>query len=99
MNENYLSVGLDVKVNFVIGEINDDEVHSLNHGYFIISKMILTPDDYKLFRYQEGGTIQVETDHGYRLWCTINHMEVIKDDERVIIIFTLVKAEHTNPYF
>lgn len=89
-------MSLDIKVTFIIGEINEEEVQSLNNGYFIISKMILTPDDYKLFRYKEGESIEVETAQGYRLWCTINHMEILQDEERVIIIFTLVKATEAN---
>jgi hypothetical protein len=87
---------MDVKVKFVLGAINEEEVQSLEEGYAIISKMILMQDDYNIFHYKLGDSIQVETDHGYRLWCSITQLEVIQDKERVIIIFTLIKAPEKN---
>lgn len=83
---------MSVKVNFIIGQLSEEDADALKKGYSIISKMILTPDDYSLFHYKEGEFIQVETDHGLRLWCTITNLEVVKDDKRVIMIFTLAKS-------
>jgi hypothetical protein len=83
---------MSVKVNFIIGQLSDEDADALNNGYSIISKMILTPDDYTLFHYKEGEFIQVETDHGLRLWCTITNLEILKDEKRVITIFTLIKS-------
>ena len=83
---------MGIKVSFIIGEISADEFEQLKSGYAIVSKMILPPDDFKLFHYKEGELIQVETDHGNRLWCTIDHLEIIESEERVILIFTIGQA-------
>lgn len=83
---------MSIKVNFIIGQLSNEELESLKNGHSIISKMIITPDDFHLFHYKEMELIQVETGDGNRLWCKINHMEILKDKERVIIIFTLAKA-------
>jgi hypothetical protein len=83
---------MDIKITFVIGELEEQEIESLKEGYSIITKMILTPEDHSLFHYKTGQEIQVETDHGNRLWCSISDLEILKDDEKVILIFTLVKA-------
>lgn len=80
------------KISFVIGDLTEENVRRLRDNYSIVSKMILTPDDYKLFRYKKGDPIQVETDHGNRLWCCIEELEKVQDPERVILIFTLTKA-------
>ncbi len=79
-----------IRVRFIINELTEQEVESLKSDDAIITKMILTPDDYKLFRYKEGDSIEVQTDHGNRLWCRIEHLEVVSDDIRVILIFTLL---------
>jgi hypothetical protein len=84
---------MNVKINFIIGQLSDEELETLKNGYSIISKMILTPDDYGLFHYKEGDNIQVETDDGNRLWCAIEHLEVLNNDQGIIIIFTLLKSE------
>ncbi len=84
------SMGL--KVSFIIGQLGNDEMESLKNGYSVISKMILAPDDYSLFHYKEGEKIQVETNDGNRLWCIIDHLEILKNEESVILIFTLSKA-------
>jgi hypothetical protein len=78
-----------IHVRFIINELSEDEVDELKNEHAIITKMILTPDDYKLFHYRQGDTIEVQTDQGYRMWCTIKHLEVVANDERVILIFTL----------
>lgn len=74
---------------FVVGKLTDEELHSLRKGESIISKMLLLPDDFKVFRYHEGDEIEAETQDGNRLWTTIKDMEVVKDKERVIVILTL----------
>lgn len=83
---------MNIKISFVIGQISHQELESLKEGYSLISKMIIPADDYSLFTYKEGENIQVETNEGNRLWCKITHLETVKDDERVILIFTLIKA-------
>ena len=82
-----------VKVRFVISQLCEEEVTALKEGHQIIAKMILTPDDYILFHYKKDELIEVETDHGNRLWCTINQMEIVKAEDKVIIIFTLIKGK------
>lgn len=69
---------MGVKVNFIFGQLNANEIHSLKSGERILTKMILTPDDFSLFQYAEGDYIQVETEHGDRLWCTILDLEKVK---------------------
>ena len=81
-----------VKISFVISDLNEEDVRLLRDNYSIVSKMILTPDDYNLFRYKQGDLIQVETDHGNRLWCRIEELEKVEDHERVILILTLTQA-------
>ena len=78
-----------VPVRFVVGELSEEDVAALQNDQRIISKLILTPDDYTLFQYREGDCIQVETEHGNRQWCDIINMETVSDDESVVIIFTL----------
>jgi hypothetical protein len=74
---------------FVIGKLADAELHSLREGGLIISKLLLVPDDYKLFRYRSGDDIEAETEDGNRIWTTIKDIEVVEDKERVIVILTL----------
>lgn len=81
-----------VKISFVISDLNEEDVRLLRDNYSIVSKMILTPDDYKLFRYNKGDRIQVETDHGNRLWCRIEDLEKVENPERIILILTLIHA-------
>jgi hypothetical protein len=78
-----------VRINFVIGQISDGDFEMLESGYNIISKMILTRDDFDLFHYSEGDRIQVETENGNRLWCRILNLETIGEEERILLIFTL----------
>lgn len=80
---------VDIKINFIIGQISEGDFESLASGDKVTSKMILTEDDFSLFRYQEGDDIQVETDHGNRQWCTILHLETLREHDRVLLIFTL----------
>lgn len=80
-----------IPVTFVISALTEREVDLLNEGYEIISKMILTPEDDKLFRYEVNDRIQVETQNGRRLWCSIRQLEKVVTDERVVLMFTLVR--------
>jgi hypothetical protein len=82
----------NVQIRFVVSRITEDEVVALKQGQTIISKMILSLDDYKLFRYQQGDKIEVETSQGNRLWCNIQHLETVPHPERMILIFTLKQA-------
>lgn len=84
-----------IPVRFIINALSETEVQFLKNGQQVITKMILTPDDHKLFHYREGDEIEVQTDHGNRLMCTIKHLEVVGDDERVILIFTLQSSQQT----
>lgn len=77
------------KMRFIIGKLTDEELQSLRSGRKIISKMLLVPDDYKLFHYREGDDIEAETQDGNRIWTTIRNIEVVGDEERVIVILTL----------
>jgi hypothetical protein len=80
-----------IPVRFVIRELSIDEMDNLKDNHMVISKMILSPADFELFKYNEGDLIEVENQDGYREWCCINGLEVVKGDDRVIIIFTLIK--------
>ena len=82
-----------IHVRFIINELTEQEVESLKNDEMIITKMILTPDDYQLFHYRAGDSIEVQTEHGNRLWCKIEHLESVSDDSRVILIFTLVRDQ------
>jgi hypothetical protein len=83
---------MEYKINFIIGDVQEEEIQALNEGHTIISKMIITPDDFKLFHYSEGGRIQIETGQGNRLWCFIDALEIVESNDRVILIFTLTKT-------
>ena len=84
-----------IRITFIISAITEEDLNLLQKGYSIVSKMILSPDDHRLFHYKIGDEIQVETQHGLRLWCNIEDLEKVEDHERVILIFTLVKSDHT----
>jgi hypothetical protein len=84
------------KMRFIIGTLSDDELRSLKRGDSVISKMLLIPDDYRLFHYKEGDDIEAETQEGNRIWTTIHSMEVVEEGERVIIIFTLIERLNTT---
>jgi hypothetical protein len=76
-------------VRFIINELTELEIKALKNDEVVVSKMILVPDDYKLFHYRKGDSIEVQTAEGYRLWCFIEELEVVADQERIILIFTL----------
>ena len=78
---------------FVIGKLTDAELEMLKSNQPIITKMLLIPEDHRLFHYKEGDEIEVETQEGNRIWTTIRNMEIVENDERVIIIFTLAPTQ------
>ena len=78
------------KMRFIVG-ITEAELFALTNGEQVISKMLLIPDDYRLFHYCEGDNIEAETPEGNRMWTVIRDMEVIEDELRTIVILTLVK--------
>lgn len=84
---------MDIKINFIIGQISEGDFESLEAGDKVTSKMILMDEDYALFRYQEGDEIQVETDDGNRQWCTILHLETLRENDKVLLIFTLKRKQ------
>ena len=49
------------RMRFIIGKISDEELLTLKQGEPIISKMLLTPQDYSVFHYKEGDEIEAET--------------------------------------
>ncbi len=79
-----------LRLRFIVGGLTPDELHFLGQGEPVISKLLLIPEDFRLFRYKEGDEIQVETPEGNRIWTTIRNIEVVEDDYRVIVILTLV---------
>ena len=81
-----------VKVTFVIG-LREDEVEALKNDEIVVSKLILLPDDHEIFKYKEGDLIQVESPNGHREWCRIYQLETVKQENNIILIFTLEKAE------
>jgi hypothetical protein len=80
-----------IKVTFVIGQLREEEMLALKNDEIIVSKMILSQDDYSIFRYKEGDQIQVESQNGDRVWCTIHQLEKVEREEGMILIFTLEK--------
>jgi hypothetical protein len=82
------------KMRFVIGKLTDEELQILKEGEPIISKMLLVPEDYKVFHYKEGNEIEAETQDGNRIWTIIRNIEVIENVEEVIVILTLVQNRH-----
>lgn len=76
---------------FIVGRLTDHELLTLKRGETIISKMLLTPDDYKVFHYKEGDEIEAETEEGNRIWTIIHNIEIVQDQERVIVILTLLQ--------
>jgi hypothetical protein len=75
---------------FIVGKLAGEELLTLKRGETILSKLLLTPDDYKLFHYNEGDQIEVETEEGNRIWTTIRNIEIVEDDLRIIVILTLL---------
>lgn len=82
---------------FIVGQLTSGELQALREGQAVISKMLLIPEDYKLFHYKEGDDIEAETLEGNRIWTTITNIEVVEDRERVIVILTLVNQESRHP--
>lgn len=80
---------MSIKISFIISEIPEDDLQGLRDGYTVIAKMILVPEDEKLFQYQKGDDIQVETENGNRLWCKILDLELMKNEDHILVIFTL----------
>lgn len=83
------------RMRFIVG-INEEELLALTNGEQIISKMLLTPDDFRVFHYAEGDEIESETPDGNRLWTTIEHMEIVEDDQRTIVILSLTDHNHSK---
>ena len=77
------------RMRFVVG-ISEPDLLTLKNGEQVVSKMLLTPDDFQVFHYSEGDEIEAETPDGNRIWTRIRFMEIIEDDHRTIIILTLV---------
>jgi hypothetical protein len=81
------------RLRFIVGKLSDEELQTLKQGEAVISKMLLIPEDYRLFRYKEGDDIEAETQEGNRLLTTIRSMEIIEDEARVIVILTLIQKQ------
>jgi hypothetical protein len=84
---------VNIKISFIIGQVSEGDFESLAEGEKVTSKMILTEEDFALFHYKEGDEIQVETDHGNRQWCIILHLEILLENEKVLLIFTLQRKQ------
>jgi hypothetical protein len=79
---------------FIVGKLTEEELKVLRRGESIISKLLLIPQDFPVFHYQEGDLIEAETQDGNRIWTKISSMEVVENQESVIIILSLV---HETP--
>lgn len=82
---------------FVVGKLTEQELNALRKGDSIISKLLLVPDDYKLFHYKAGDKIEAETHDGYRIWTTIKNLDVVENDLRIIVILTLSSDDRPQP--
>ncbi|MEX1238735.1 MAG: hypothetical protein WEB30_03430 [Cyclobacteriaceae bacterium] len=78
------------RMRFIVGKTHREELLTLKRGETILSKLLLTPDDYKLFHYKAGDQIEVETEEGNRIWTTIRNIEIVEDDSGVVVILTLL---------
>jgi hypothetical protein len=81
------------RLRFVIGKLSDDEFTALEGGEPVITKMLLSHEDFRVFHYREGDEIEAESQQGNRVWTTITNIEIIKDETQVIIIFTLTHSK------
>lgn len=82
---------MKIRVNFVIGQVSEGDFGLLDQGSKVTCKMIISGEDYRLFNYQPNDLIQVETNDGNRLWCTIKQLDKIEEAQQVLLIFTLMK--------
>lgn len=80
------------RMRFIVG-ISELELHALKKGEQVISKMLLPPDDFSVFHYDEGDFIEAETPKGDRLWTKIRHLEIVEDTYRTIIILSLINDQ------
>lgn len=80
------------KMHFIVA-LTNEELDVLKRGDQVISKLLLVPDDYRVFRYKEGDAIQAETYEGNRITTRIRNIEIVEDTDRVIVILTLTKSE------
>lgn len=58
------------RMRFIICKLTDEEMQALKNGEPIISKMLLTQQDYRVFHYKGGNQNEVETQDGNRIWTT-----------------------------
>ena len=79
-------------MHFIVG-LSNEELDVLKRGGHVISKLLLVPDDYRVFHYKEGDEIQAETHEGNRLTTQIRNLEIVEDTDSVIVILTLMKTE------
>jgi hypothetical protein len=79
------------KMHFIV-ELSKEELDILKGGGQVISKLLLIPDDYRLFHYSEGDTIHAETNEGNRISARIANLEIVEDTDRVIVILTLTRT-------
>lgn len=79
------------RMRFIVGKLTDEELQALKNGQAVLSKMLLLPEDHKVFHYKEGDDIEAETQDGNRILATIRSLEIIEDDIRVIVILTLIQ--------
>jgi hypothetical protein len=80
-----------IKITFIIGQVNPENVELLKNDYAIVTKLLLSKEDFRLFHYKAGDSIQIETAEGNRLWCTILDCDAVENEEHVIIIFKLAR--------
>lgn len=81
-----------IPIRFVITQLSEEEIEGLKSNYKIVSKMILSSSDFELFRYHAGDRIEVESPDGYRIWCSIDDLDVLHHGDHIIIIFVLKQA-------
>lgn len=79
-------------MHFIV-ELSNEELDVLKRGDQVISKLLLVPDDYRIFHYKEGDEIQAETYEGHRITTQIRNLEIVEDTDRVIVILTLMKTK------
>lgn len=87
-----------IPVRFVIGHLSAEEIDDLKNDHVITSKLLLSPSDYEIFNYRAGDSIEVENHDGYRQWCTILDLEIIKTSFDVILIFSLKRVDVSSEH-
>lgn len=86
-----------IRMRFIVGKLSEEEMAVLKNGDPLLTKMLLTPDDFLVFHYVPGQPIEAESADGDRIWTVIRHLETLEHDSHVILMFTLIHHPDHDP--